>query len=137
MNKVFVVTSGTYSDYSIDSIFTTIELAQSFIDIFKDEWNTMEIEERDLDPNKTHITQKRKPFFLRINKNGDVDDLSVANSSCGFKEDMPKAQIRYTRDLEWMNIKCFARNKNHAVKIAGEIRAQILANNSWGSSSFY
>lgn len=132
MNKVFVVTSGTYSDYSIDSIFTTRELAQSFIDSFNSEWNTMEIEEWDLDPNKNHINQKRKPYFLRINKNGDVSDLELSDNASGFKQDMPQAEISYTRDLEWMNIKCFARNKNHAVKIAGEIRAQILANNSWG-----
>lgn len=132
MNKVFVVTSGTYSDYSIDSIFTTIELAQSFIDIFKDEWNTMEIEEWDLDPNKNHLNQKRKPYFLSINKNGDVSDLELSDNAYGFKQDMPQAEISYTRDLEWMNIRCFADDENHAVKIAGEKRAQILANNSWG-----
>ena len=132
MGKVFVVTSGTYSDYSIDSIFTNRELAQSFIDVFKDDWNTMEIEEWDLDPNKTHVKQNRKPYFLRINKNGDISDLSLANSTYYFKEDIPKAKISYTRDFEWMNINCFADDENHAVKIAGEKMAQILATNSWG-----
>lgn len=133
MNKVFVVTSGSYSDYGIDAIFTTRELAQSFIDAFKtDKWNEMDIEEWDLDPNKKHLKQNRKPYFLRINKKGDVSDLSLADSAYGFKQDMPEAKISYTHNLEWMNINCFADDENHAVKIAGEKRSQILATNTWG-----
>lgn len=133
MKKVFVVTSGEYSDYGIDAIFSTRELAQSFIDAFKaNKWYEMDIEEWDLDPNKTHLKQNRKPYFLRINKKGDVSDLSLADSSYGFNQDMPEAEISYTPNLEWMNINCFADDENHAVKIAGEKRSQILAANLWG-----
>ena len=32
MSKVYVVTAGTYSDYHIEAIFTTKEVAQAFID---------------------------------------------------------------------------------------------------------
>ena len=133
MNKVFVVTSGTYSNYGIDAIFTTRELAQSFIDAFKaDKWKEMVIEEWDLDPNKIHLKQNRKPYFLQINKKGDVSYLRLVNSSYGFKQDMPEAKISYTHTLEWMNINCYADDENHAVKIAGEKRSQILAANVWG-----
>ena len=132
-NTVYVVTSGEYSDYGIDAIFSTRELAQSFIDAFKaDKWHEMDIEEWDLDPNSTHLKQNRKPYFLRINKRGDVSDLEVADSSYGFKKDLPEAEISYTANLEWMNINCFADDENHAVKIAGEKRSQILAANLWG-----
>ena len=133
MNKVFVVTSGEYSDYGIDAIFSTRELAQNFIDAFKaDKWHEMDIEEWDLDPNEKHLKQNRKPYFLRINKEGKVTDLEVADSSYGFKQDIPEAEISYTANLEWMNISCFADDENHAVKIAGEKRSQILAANLWG-----
>lgn len=133
MNKVFVVTSGDYSDYGIDAIFSTRDLAQAFIDAFKaNKWHEMDIEEWDLDPNKIHFKQNRKPYFLRINKKGDVKDLEVADSAYGFKQDIPDAEISYTANNEWMNINCFANDENHAVKIAGEKRAQILAANSWG-----
>jgi hypothetical protein len=136
MNKVFVVTSGSYSDYRIDAIFTTRELAQSFIDDFKaHDWRQMDIEEWDLDPNKTHLKQNRKPYFLRINKKGDVTDLEVADSAYGFEQDIPDAEISYTPNLEWMNIYCFAADDDHAVKIAGEKRSQILAANIWGVSN--
>lgn len=133
MDKVFVVTSGEYSDYGIDAIFSTKELAQTFIKSFKaDGWHDMDIEEWNLDPNKTHLKQNRKPYFLRINKNGDVIDLRVVSSSYEFHEDIPDAKISYTRNFEWMNINCFADDDNHAIKIAGEKRAQILAANLWG-----
>jgi len=133
MNKVFVVTSGTYSDYGIDAIFTTRELAQSFIDAFEaNKWHEMDIEEWDLDPNEKHLKQNRKPYFLRINKEGEVTDLEVADSSYGFKQDIPEAEISYTANFEWMNINCFADDENHAIKIAGEKRSQILAANLWG-----
>ena len=123
---------GSYSDYGIDAIFTTRELAQSFIDAFEAvKWHEMNIEEWDLDPNKTHLKQNRKPYFLKINKKGDVSDLRLADTY-GFKHDMPEAEISYTYNLEWMNINCFADNENHAVKIAGEKRSQILAANLWG-----
>ncbi len=132
MKTVFVVTSGEYSDYGIDAMFSTRELAQKFIDSFNDKYSDMDIEEWDLDPNKQHLKQNRKPYFLRINKVGDISDLRVCDSSFGFKHDIPEAAISYTHGLEWMNLHCFADDDNHAIKIAGEKRAQILAANLWG-----
>ena len=32
MNQVYVVTSGEYSDYGINAIFTTRELAEDYVD---------------------------------------------------------------------------------------------------------
>lgn len=133
MEKVYVVTSGEYSDYGIDAIFSTQELAQKFIDVFsKDKWRSMSVEQWDLDPIKTHLKQNRKPYFLRIDKKGNICDLELAENSYGFKEDIPEAEISYTADLKWMNIYCFADDESHAVKIAGEKRSQILAANIWG-----
>lgn len=136
MNKVFVVTSGEYSDYGIDAIFSTRELAKAFIDMFdKNEWKDFNIEEWDINPNETHLKQNRKPYFLRINKVGDVKDLEVADSAYGFKQDISFADISYTVNDEWMNVRCFANDNAHAVKIAGEKRAQILASNLWGTAN--
>lgn len=133
MIKVFVVTSGEYSDYGIDAIFTTRELAQLFIDAFnKNEWREFNIEDWELNPNETHLKQNRKAYFLRINKKGDIVDLEVADTAYGFKQNISDAEISYTKNNEWMNIRCFANDDAHAVKIAGEKRAQILASNLWG-----
>jgi len=138
MKKIFIVTSGAYSDYGIDAVFSTEELAQKFIDSFKqDNYNDMYIEEWPLDPNEQHLKQGRKPFFLKINKKGDVTDIKIKTSASGFKSDMPTANISFTANDEWMNIECFADDDAHAVKIAGEKRTQILANNIWGSRQYH
>lgn len=137
MEKVFVVTSGHYSDYGIDAIFTTEDLAQKFIDSFKaDGYNAMGIEEWDLNPNEEHLRQGRKPFFLRIDKLGAVTDIEVRSSAWGFKPNLPTANISFTHDDKWMNIECFADDVDHAVKIAGEKRTQILALEQWGSKNY-
>jgi len=132
MNKVYVVTSGQYSDYGIDAIFTTKELAEKFIDSFLKNYNEMEIEEWDLNPNEQHLKQNRKPYFLRINKEGNVSDVEQRDSSFGFKQNIPVCNTSYTHDKLWLNVECFADDESHAVKIAGEKRTQILASDSWG-----
>lgn len=48
--KVYVVTSGEYSSYGIDAIFSTRELAQKFIDDSNyNKYSAVNIEEWELD----------------------------------------------------------------------------------------
>lgn len=130
---IYIVTSGEYSDYGIDAIFSTKELAQKFVDSFNSErWDKLDIEEWDLDPNSQHLKQNRKPFFLRIDKSGQVTEIESASSTFGFRNEMKEPSISYTKNLELMNIYCFADDEKHAVKIASEKRSQILAANLWG-----
>lgn len=131
MKKVFVVTSGQYSDYGVDAIFTTKELAENFINAFKSDssYDEKNIEEWDLDPYDLHLKQNRKPYFLRINKNGDTRDLELCDSVYGFSHELG---VSYTHNEDWMNIYCFADDEKHAVKIANERRTQVIAANIWG-----
>jgi len=129
-NTIYVVTSGEYSDYGIDAIFTSKELAQKFVDSFNSGY--FNIEEWDLDPNATHLKQNRKPYFLRIDKLGEVYDIESPSSAYGFKQEIAESTISYTHDKSLMNIYCFANDEINAVKIANEKRSQILAANLWG-----
>jgi len=130
--KVFIVTSGQYCDYGINAVFSTKELAEKYISAFDNEYIQRDIEEWDLDPNKTDLNQNRRAYFLRINKNGDIGELYIADSSYGYGEDISKSKQSYTSDKAWLNIFCFADDENHAIKIAGKKRSQILAANLWG-----
>lgn len=49
--QVYVVTSGEYSDYRIDAIFSTRELAQEYVDLkeFTDEYETYHIQSWEVD----------------------------------------------------------------------------------------
>ena len=136
MDKVYVVTSGEYSDFGIDAIFATEELAQIFVDSFAvdDRSRELNITEWTLNPNEKYLKQNRNPYFLQINKKGDIRDICACESDRVnlFRTEISDAKIHFTKDLEWMNIACFANNEEHAVKIASEKRSQILAANLWG-----
>ncbi len=134
MKKVYVVTSGSYSDYGIDAIFTTMELAQAFIDSFnKDKgYNDFnDIDEWDLDPHEIDLKAHRKAYDLRMNKEGQVTGLENSDSTYGHRNN---SSISFTIDKVWMNVYCYADNEEHAVKIANEKRTQILALNRWGEN---
>ena len=134
MKKVYVVTSGSYSDYGIDAIFDTKELAQSFIDSFKDDsYNDFNgIDEWYLNPNELDLKANRKPFSLRMDIEGNTFELEQSSSSYGHKNGLDLS-FTYKKDL--MNVKCFADDEIHAVKIANEKRIQILALNRWGQDN--
>jgi hypothetical protein len=70
MNKIYIVTSGQYSDYGIDAVFSEKSLAKKYIDSFKkdDYGDRMEIEEWDLDKNSDQLKAGRKPFHVQIKK---------------------------------------------------------------------
>jgi len=134
MKTMYVVTSGSYSDYGIDAIFDTKELAQKFIDSFKgnsyNEFNG--IEEFILNPNELDLKANRKPFSLRMDVKGNVTEIEQSSSAYGHKYGL---EISFTYKKDYMNIKCYADDDIHAVKIANEKRTQILALNRWGENN--
>lgn len=132
MKKVFVVTSGEYSDYGIDSIFSTKELAEKFIESFNQTYRNMSIEEWTLDPSENAIQTNKKAFWLRIDKDGNTRDLEWCDSAYGFRGETPS--LSWTGDKVWLNIYVFANDDKHAVKIANEIRSQVIALNLWGNN---
>lgn len=85
MDKIFIVTSGEYSGYGIEAVFSTEELAKKFIGSFSNTYSNMEIEEWKLDPFSNEIKQGRKPFFLRIDKEGKTSDIEIRDSAYGFE----------------------------------------------------
>lgn len=71
--KVYVVTSGSYSDYQIEKIFSARETAEMYIDAFgdDDDWDVEEYEvEDELDSEKV---KKQALYSVSINiKSGEV-----------------------------------------------------------------
>lgn len=133
MEKVWCVESGEYSDYGIDAIFSTQELAEKFIAAFaEDRYHQMRICERTLNPAKSYLLEDRKAYFLRINKEGNTIDLEHRGASWGFTMEDSEADFSYTHNNEWLNCYCLAKDEAHAIKIANEKRQKIIALNQWG-----
>lgn len=130
MKKIFIVSSGSYSDYHIDGIFDDKELAQKYIDAFeKDSYEEMGIEEWDLNPHEKEIRKGCRPYFLRISRDGEVSDIEIEDSSYGFREQDDRYGFAIDNSLYFH---VFAKDEKHAIKSISDKRAYLLANNLWG-----
>lgn len=128
-DKIYLVTSGQYSDYGVDAVFNSRELAQKFIDVFSHgSYNEMRIEERVLNPKEKEIRQGFKPFFVRMTKEGIVKECVIEDSIYGFM-----GNINHNFDLkDNLYNHVFASSEEHAIKATNELRGMIIAANKWG-----
>lgn len=130
---IYVVTAGSYSEYGIEAIFGTKELAQVFIDGIINPYDAMRIEEWELDPHIKDLKKGRKAYRVTISKEGEVKE--VANESSTYI--LNKAEygfppgISFQDNKKIMNYSCWADDEKHAIKIANEKRIQFIALNKW------
>ena len=120
--KIYIVTSGEYSDYHIEAVFTTKEKAVDYVEQHGTDYN---IEEYDLDEEVEKKTQLWSIVFCI--ENGKL----LEGNTRSFKED----EVRDTCfvELSW-NGKLYitfyvdADSMDRAVKIARERFAAVKAN---------
>jgi hypothetical protein len=128
MTKIYAVTSGDYSDYRVNAIFTTEQKANDFKAGFPNETNFNDIEEYELDPEVPDLDGK-DIWFVRMKKNGDVLETEKKEKSLfNFYYSVGEFDFDVNNDL-YMTV--IAKDKEHAIKIVGEKRAQIIAENGW------
>lgn len=136
MKKVFVVTSGSYSDYRILAIFSTKKLAKDFIDAVKDD-ECNGIEEHDLD-NDTVDLIKRGYSVWSVNMliNGDTERCDRQENGRHNVINCPSFQIwertkapayRGNGIPDILTANVWAKTEKQAIKIVNEKRAQMIA----------
>lgn len=133
MTKIFIVTSGSYSDYSIWEVFKNKDNAQKYIDFNGIE--EAEIEGFEIyDDNNFDVVYKnreRKVHYIRINKEGKINYwLNEKNNLDAIKNALNKKEDFNLWDELCLHV--FAKNKEHAIKIVNEKRSMHIANNTWG-----
>ena len=97
-------------------------MAQKHIDAFNYKSDEVCIEEYDVDKNAEHLQQHQKMYYLEIHKNGNVENVRLSSVS---EESLSSFYG------SWMIVTCFATSEEHAIKIAGEKRRELLASNLW------
>ena len=133
--KIYIVTSGSYSDYGIDAVFTDHEKALEFVRIFNG--GSYNIEEYESDPKiPPKIREGYWIYKVTLYKNGDLYGIYEYDSeffyidSPNFKLNEPK--IRKTFDeQDVMDIIVQALTEEGAIKIANEFRTRLIAENSF------
>lgn len=126
--KIYVITKGCYSDYHICAVATDPEKAKKLAEIYTDRYDNAEVEEFDTD-NTIDLLSGRLPY-------------SVVFSGTGVVVGGPALEAEYTKDFapgvnvwgaqlwwptERLQVKVYAPDKETAVKIAAEKRAEFLA----------
>ena len=125
MDKVYIVTTGTYSEYGIDSVFDTEEEAEDHRNTFPSSYKAT-IAEYFLNK-KNQI--KRKSFKVSIFDNGfiaprvETNQLPLKECWEGFTEEHIPNQGWEKKFI----VNVCADDEQHAVKIAAEKRAFALA----------
>ena len=120
--KIFIVTSGEYSDYHIDGVFTDKGLAMIFTQKFGGD-----IEEWDANPFSKELRAGYSPFLVRMLENGDVSKVEVSTNSYRFIDGNTSWKPSWKDGQGNFCFYVLATDEKHAVKIANEKRTMILA----------
>lgn len=131
MAKVFAVSSGSYSDYSIHAIFSTKEGAEQFISRFVTGYDPYEIEEYELDPAEKFVKKGLIPYRVFIDRDGAAECTqmdSMYDIPSGTEEEF-LAKTYHGRPV--LRVTGWFKSSDHAVKVANERRTQRIAQNLW------
>jgi hypothetical protein len=118
-NKVYIVTSGFYSDYTIEEVFSSIELAKEYVDTKGDDFR---VEDYEIDK---PIIRKKGIFSVSIS----LYSKKVFNVWKG-KHTSYKDLFQFESNFynNWINFYIESDSKDRAIKIACERYAFVLAN---------
>jgi hypothetical protein len=166
-NKVYLVTTGDYSDYHIEAAFSDRGLAMMFCRhrngaFAHDGTNGLgeyTIKEMDLDVEQPTLPAGYDTYAVAITMDGNASDVklgafpydqyTVTDENSGGGDF--KRRLEFVRGSDrsnygrwptqssvtmknYMITYCIARDKKHAVKIANERRAMVVANNLFDST---
>ena len=119
--KVYVVTSGSYSDYRIEEIFAKKEDAEALAAVLSD---GNEVDEWEV--NKRRVVPL---WSIWMKGNGDLDDDYISPyADTGDKESI------FCYDDSSLHFEVLADSLKRAIKVANERRTIILSQNLWGDN---
>lgn len=119
--KIYAVSNGSYSDYRIEGIYSTKEKAEEAHRLYAAD---NDIEEYELDAMPEHPPGMLR-YYVKMNAAGNAEAKTKDASL------MPKWKWSPYGDGESVGFNVWASDETHAIKIANEIRAQLIARNQW------
>jgi hypothetical protein len=124
---VYMVTDGTYSDYSVLGVYSTCEKAEYAQTLHAAD---NDIDELELDDLPLHPPGKLA-WSVMIAGDGDVQRVSrIAPYDNAFGVELHRHAAWRDRKAGW-TFRVWARDEAHAIKIATEKRREMLAMGTW------
>ena len=131
MTWAYVVTSGEYSDYSVLGVFSTRERGDAFCAVYNasepSEQARIEVFALDTPPDDWTVTD------VHMQRDGTV--LNVV-THVELRVEPPYYYMRPSATDVVLLWGVPTANKERAVKVVNEKRAQILAQNAWGDKAY-
>jgi hypothetical protein len=137
---VFVIEKGSYSDYRVVGVFTTRANAESVCAAINatESYEEATIAEWPLDPAVADLAQGFKVYNVQMHKDGRVERVQL--EACWTydiggrvheweREEAPAYRGKGLPNL--LQVECWARDEEHAIKIANDHRIQRLALGQW------
>jgi len=154
---IYIVTSGSYSDYHICAVFDTEELAEKYCQFYncynpEESYKNYSIEEFTLNPAVTEIPKNLIPYRVAMTLEGEYSECRLSSYNMVTEKGgeiecwdaaLPKISAYTGQVIPWnekleskQHIITFvlAKDETHAVKIVNEKRAQIVALNLWANN---
>lgn len=132
---VYIVTEGSYSDYHIIAVFDSAKKAQDFIDAYVPGG---EIEKFELNPCELELREGWKYYCVEMERDGSAH-VRTDGALDYIKEAMQNESnlvLRHSGNNVFrtaLETYCLAKDEQHAIKIANERRAQLIASGEWDS----
>lgn len=120
--KLYLVTKGQYSDYSVVGVYSTADKAAAAACVYTD---ANEIDEIDLDPESPWPVGLRR---YRVWMSMDGAKSSVFQTDPSVVDHQP-AVTGYNKSEVLFHL--WASDEQHAAKIASEQRAQMIVAGNW------
>lgn len=139
MKKIYAVNAGSYSDYRVVALFSTLILAREFMAAVPDsEYN--DIEEYELNPKTADLIKRGYSVWcVHMLRDGTTErvfklstgtyDVSNVGYSIWKRTEAPAFKGMGIPDCLLSTV--WAKTDKQAVKIANEHRVQMIANGEW------
>ena len=140
MKKVYLVSRGTYSDYSVVAIFSTKKKATEFIRMFPSDFcDYNDIAVFDLDPDAVDRTKNGEMVWRVVMLRDGTVERVRSERFYAFAEPGRRWVWRRTKAPAYKHknipdalvADCWAKDEKHAIKIVNEWRTQMIASGEW------
>lgn len=140
---VWVVERGEYSDYRVEGVYSTRENAERIAAAFNGSgsWRDATVAEWEMDPGIDRLGKNLRSFSITMLRDGTVESVDERDRAwVNITDDSTfhiwrRTQAPAYRDkpgvVDALRADVWARNEKHAVKIANEKRAQMIASGEW------
>jgi len=132
--KIFIVTSGAYSDYHINAVFSTKENAEKYNKLYAN-GDFEDIEEFEVDDEMALINRIRDEkitiYLVCMDRDGNIKETIKESPSISLVEELLTGKQKPVLYADCMDMCVIAKDEKHAIKIVNEKRTQMIANNEW------